>query len=661
MEKSSFIEKTNVREKLHAVALSAPKTSGVYLWKDKAGTVIYVGKAKSLKNRLSSYFTSNRDIKTRILVSRADSIEYIQTENEYEALLLENTLIKKHKPRYNINLKDGKTYPVLKLTNEEFPKLYRTRNIKNDGSKYFGPFPNVSAVDMFLTLIKHNYTLRQCKRLKKRDTPCLYFHIGRCKAPCCGKISAEEYGKDIEEITLLLEGEIEDVSKALKERMKEAAEKKEFEKAARLRDGIQAVYALRGQNIVQDMDPESRDYIAWAFEGTMISIAVLKMRNGRLVGRDLYRSHSLKEEGEILSEFVSAYYVSANEVPPKIFIPQAADGNALIEKWLNEELHAKTRISIIPLEEIEEAADKTSEYTAEEEDHQASQQAAQRADQRVFQEDPLKLSPAEIKHHKAALKMARFNAREDALRRLREQGDFAAVEDLQKRLKLPCLPQRIEGFDIAHLGGTFTVAALISFKEGNPDKKNYRIFRLKNTDGVIDDYASMREVIARRYTRLVNEGADLPDLILIDGGLGQVNAASKIIKALDLNIPVVGLAEKNEEVYFPHNSQPIILPRRSDALRLLQRIRDEAHRFSNTRNNKLRRANKLKTEFENLPHIGKKRAHALLKAFGNMETLKTATAQAIAEAVKISLKQAEEVLEAIKNREQERQEYKLIN
>lgn len=640
------------REKLHTVALSAPKTSGVYLWKDKAGTVIYVGKAKSLKNRLSSYFTSNRDIKTRILVSRAESIEYIQTENEYEALLLENTLIKKHKPRYNINLKDGKTYPVLKLTNEEFPKVYRTRNIKNDGSKYFGPFPNVSAVDMFLALIKHNYTLRQCKRLKKRETPCLYFHIGRCKAPCCGKISAEEYGKDIEEITLLLEGEMEDVSGTLKEKMKEAAEKKEFEKAARLRDGIQAVYALRGQNIVQDMDPESRDYIAWAFEGAMVSIAVLKMRNGRLVGRDLYRSHSLKEEGEILSEFISAYYTSANEVPPKIFIPQAAEGNALIEKWLNEELHAKTRISIIPLEkeslaaeersaadsltEIEEAASKTIGYAVKEPAPLSAQ------------EERLNLSPAEIKHHKAALKMARFNAKEDAMRRLREQGDFAAVEDLQKRLNLPCLPQRIEGFDIAHLGGTFTVAALISFKEGNPDKKNYRIFRLKNTDGVIDDYASMREVIARRYTRLLNEGADLPDLILIDGGIGQVNAASKIVNALDLGIPVIGLAEKNEEVYFPHNSEPVILPRRSDALRLLQRIRDEAHRFSNTRNNKLRRANKLKTEFENLPHIGKKRAHVLLKAFGSTENLKTATAQALSETAKISLKQAEEVLDAVK-------------
>ncbi|MGI5064471.1 excinuclease ABC subunit C [Treponema putidum] len=664
MEQSSFMEKNNVREKLHAVALSAPKTSGVYLWKDKAGTVIYVGKAKSLKNRLSSYFTSNRDIKTRILVFRADSIEYIQTENEYEALLLENTLIKKHKPRYNINLKDGKTYPVLKLTNEEFPKLYRTRNIKNDGSKYFGPFPNVSAVDMFLALIKHNYTLRQCKRLKKRETPCLYFHIGRCKAPCCGKISAEEYGKDIEEITMLLEGEMGEVSAALKEKMKEAAEKKEFEKAARLRDGIQAVYALRGQNIVQDMDPESRDYIAWAFEGTMVSIAVLKMRNGRLVGRDLYRSHSLKEEGEILSEFISAYYTSANEVPPKIFIPQAADGNALIEKWLNEELHAKTRISIIPLEkenitaeetasskietafgtatseEIEEAASKKIDYTVKEPAPLA------------VQEKRLNLSPAEIKHHKAALKMARFNAKEDALRRLREQGDFAAVEDLQKRLNLPCLPQRIEGFDIAHLGGTFTVAALISFKEGNPDKKNYRIFRLKNTDGIIDDYASMREVIARRYTRLVNEGADLPDLILIDGGIGQVNAASKIVNALDLGIPVIGLAEKNEEVYFPHNSEPVILPRRSDALRFLQRIRDEAHRFSNTRNNKLRRANKLKTEFEGLPHIGKKRAFSLLKAFGNMEGLKNTTAQALSETAKISLKQAEEVLASVKGNSQ---------
>ena len=244
--------------------------------------------------------------------------------------------------------------------------------------------------------------------------------------------------------------------------------------------------------------------------------------------------------------------------------------------------------------------------------------------------------------------MARFNAKEDAMRRLREQGDFAAVEDLQKRLNLPCLPQRIEGFDIAHLGGTFTVAALISFKEGNPDKKNYRIFRLKNTDGVIDDYASMREVIARRYTRLLNEGADLPDLILIDGGIGQVNAASKIVNALGLDVPVIGLAEKNEEVYFPHNSEPVILPRRSDALRLLQRIRDEAHRFSNTRNNKLRRANKLKTEFENLPHIGKKRAHVLLKAFGSTENLKMTTAQALSETAKISLKQAEEVLEAVR-------------
>lgn len=628
-----FMSETSIREQLHQIALKAPKTSGVYLWRDKTGVVIYVGKAKSLKNRLSSYFTSGRDIKTRILVSRAAALEYIQTENEYEALLLENTLIKKHSPKYNINLKDGKTYPVLKLTNEAFPRIYRTRNIRNDGAKYFGPFPNITAVDMFLELIKRNYTLRQCKVLRKRQTPCLYFHIGRCKAPCCGKVSSEEYNKAIDEIALLLDGSLETAVTHLKAKMKEAAANLEFETAARIRDGIQAVYALRGQNIVQDMDPESRDYIAWAFEGAMVTFAVLRMRNGRLVGRDVYRSHSLKNDEEILSEFLAAYYTDKQQVPPHIFIPHSGAGNALAEKWFKDVLYAETQITFISIEDaLPTLAEKNGESNIA-----ASPTVAYTKDDGI--------PAAEKRRHKAALKMAQFNAKEDAARRLREQGDFAAVEDLQKCLNLPLPPHRIEGYDIAHLHGTFPAAALISFKDGNPDKKNYRLFRLKTTDGIIDDYASMREAVARRYTRLLNEGADMPDLILVDGGIGQVNAAFKIITALGLDIPIIGLAEKNEEVYFPHKTMPVVLPRRSGALRLLQRIRDEAHRFSNTWNNKLRTKAELHLQFEALPHIGTKKAALLLKEFGSFDNLKQATAESISDAAKISKKQAEEIVQ----------------
>ncbi len=661
---SEKIEKKTKREELHEFALKAPKSSGVYLWKDKKETVIYVGKAKSLKNRLSSYFSSQNDIKTRILISNADSIEYIQTENEYEALLLENNLIKKYKPKYNINLKDGKTYPVLKLTNEKYPRIYRTRNIKNDGAKYFGPFPNVSAVDSFLSLVKQNYKLRECKILRKRSSPCLYFHIGKCDAPCCKEIDDDKYNQDVDEIALLLDGDFEASLESLKVKMKEAASKQEFEKAARLRDGISAVYNLRGQNIVQDFDPESRDYIAWAFEGAMVSFAVLRMRNGKLIGRDLYRSQSLKDEKEILSEFLSAYYTEASEVPPRIFIPFSA-GNELAEKWLSSELGAKTEITIIPLEENAENRESSGYESfdvtgvmAELENSEiidnemqsaeiAAEAKAKYSPEASASKSGLKISKKEYAHHKAALKMARFNAKEDALRRLKEQGDFVAVEDLQKRLNLPVLPQRIEGYDIAHLGGTYTVASLISFKDGNPDKKNYRIFKLKTTECHIDDYTSMKEVIARRYTRLLNEGADLPDLIMVDGGKGQVNAAYSVLSALDLDIPVVGLAKRNEEVFFPHRSEPVIMPRRSDALRLLQRVRDETHRFANTRNSKFRRKGKLKTEFENLPNIGKKRAHLLLEQFGTIEDLKKADKKIIASVAKISESQAEAILNAL--------------
>lgn len=633
-------EQADVREALHQYALSAPKTSGVYLWRDEKDIVIYVGKAKSLKNRLSSYFASKRDIKTRILVSRARRIEYIQTDNEYEALLLENNLIKKYKPRYNINLKDGKTYPVLKITNERYPRLYRTRRIQNDGARYFGPFPNVPAVDDFLSLIKRTYTLRQCKRLKKRE-PCLYFHIGRCSAPCADKISETDYRKDIDEIALLLEGDLKKPLAELTEKMKAAAAAREFEKAARIRDGMQAVRALRGQNSVEDMDPEARDYIGWAAEGALITFTVFKMRGGKVVGRDLYRTESLKDEAEVLPEFLIAYYTDPKQIPPHIFVC-AGQEYELAEQWFADRLGVKVTITAIPLEERKQAAATDTESLTAVNEHSYRIDNTEAA---AAEKTPV-YSAAILRRHKAALAMAQFNAKEDAARRIKELGDFPALEELQKILSLDRPPHRIEGFDIAHLHGKYTVASLISFKDGNPDKKNYRIFRLRTTDGIIDDYASMREAVARRYTRLLNEAAELPDLIMIDGGIGQVNAAKAILDALELDIPLVGLAEKNEELYRPHINKPIVLPRRSAALRVLQRVRDETHRFANTRNNRLRSKEELHLQFEQLPHIGEKRAARLLRSFSSIEKLAAASVEAAAAAARITQAQAEEVIAA---------------
>jgi excinuclease ABC subunit C len=631
-------EQTGIREKLHATALDAPKTPGVYLWKDEAGAVIYVGKAKSLKNRLSSYFISNRELKTRILVSRAHSIEYITCDNEYEALLLENTLIKKYSPRYNINLKDGKTYPVIRITGERFPRVYRTRTIRNDGAQYFGPFPNVAALDQFLEFVKRSYHFRQCRTLKKRTVPCLYYHIGRCLAPCCDKVSEEEYRKELDEIVLLLEGRdsrepngATDSIARLTALMKEAASNLMFERAARIRDGLRAIATLSEQNAVVDMDPEARDYIAWAAEGTMVTFAVLQMRAGRLSGRDLYRVRSLKDEEEILPEFLMAYYTEPDRVPPRIFVPTES-GLELAEEWLSKGLGISTRISVVPLPD-EAASDEAKPDEAEvaegnfaeavaapDEDYISHKADASEAGDTSVREEP-------DRRHRAAMAMARFNAREDAKRRLREHGDFPALEELKRTLGLPRIPSRIEGFDIAHLGGRLPVASLISFRDGNPDRKNYRVFRLRTTDGVIDDFASMREVTSRRYSRLLNEGEELPDLILIDGGIGQVNAVKGVIDALGADIPIVGLAKEDEELYLPGNSTPIRLPKRSDALRLLQRVRDETHRFATTKNQRLRTKENTTLIFERLPGIGPRKAVAILEGFGSLEALAEAVAE----------------------------------
>ena len=594
------------RDLLHETALKAPLSSGVYLWRNPENTVIYVGKAKNLKNRLSSYFSGRKDVKTRLLISHAASIEYITTTNEYEALLLENNLIKKYNPRYNINLKDGKSYPVLRITNEDFPRIFKTRRILQDGSKYFGPYPDVNALDTFIETIFKLYPVRRCRTFRKRDTPCLYYHMNQCKAPCCKKISKQSYNEFFGEITTLLEGKGEETTAKLTKQMKDAAKELNFEKAARLRDGIKALMVLQNQNIVESFDSEDRDYIAYNREGELISFTVLKIRQGKLIGRNNFRCTSLNEDEELLGEFMNAYYTDSTHIPPYIYVP-TQNGLEIVSKWLEETFDSSSQIILVD-DSIPNAA-----------------------------------------RHKAAMNMAFQNAREDIIRRLRERGDTPALEELKTLLDLDNLPLRIEGFDIAHIGGKFPVASLISFYNGNPDKKNYRYFRLKTTDGIIDDFASMKEAVSRRYTRLLNEQQDLPDLILIDGGIGQVNAAEGILQSLDLDIPIIGLAEKNEEIYLPGNSTPLILPRRSDALRLLQRVRDETHRFATSKNQKLRTKENTQSPLLQIPNIGEKRALLLQKEFTTLENLCNQEESKVAQLLHIKADEATDILLNAKN------------
>jgi len=560
---------------IKAMVRTFPEQSGVYIMKDDEGTIIYVGKAKVLRNRVRSYFSGDKDPKTRLLVSRIDTIDYIVTSNEYEALLLENSLIKKWKPKYNINLKDGKTYPVIRVTNEPFPRVYRTRRVIQDGSAYFGPFTQIGSIDLYLQLIEKIFPLRKCKgQLKKRKQPCLYYHIGRCKAPCCGKISREEYAKTIHDVKELLSGNTAKLRKRLEKEMMAASKIMAFEKAADIRDTIRALDTLESDQTVVDFDPESRDYIGMAIEGALVSFAVLQMRGGKLQGHELFRAESYSQEEDSLSEFLIHYYERYKTLPAQIFLPKEMDTGALTDYFRKER---KAEIAFLP--------------------------------------------PGEGKVY-SLLRMALENARIDLDKRLRDRVHLPALEALVTLLGLSRLPRRIEGFDIAQLHGKFAVASMVSFKNGFPDKPEYRRYHIKSLEGKIDDFGAIREVIARRYTRLKNENLPLPDLILVDGGKGQVSSAMSILSALELDhIPVIGLAKKFEEIVIPHQPDAIRLPEGDSALRILQHVRDEAHRFATGLNKRLREKDLSFSLLEGFPGIGPKRSTQLMETYVSIETI----------------------------------------
>jgi excinuclease ABC subunit C len=640
------------RQKLKDQVREAPCEAGVYIMKDAEGRIIYVGKAKALRNRLSSYFSGEKDIKTAILMRQAASVETIITAGEYEALLLENTLIKQHSPKYNIKLTDGKTYPVIRLTSGPFPRVFRTRHIVEDGSDYFGPFANVGAVDDMLDIIDRVFPLRKCRRLKKRSSPCMYYHINRCAAPCCGKIGETDYGIQVERVRKLLAGESAELIADLTAEMNREARALRYERAAGLRDAVKAIETLSTASTVVDFDPLGRDYIAWAAEGVLATWSVFSMRGGKLTGRELYPTRSASDEEESLETFIASYYNESRIPPVRIFIyrpavetaesalPKSApaedspaetgsvetgppesgqtrtgpDGLARIRRWFREELNVEPEL-VFCAAGVPGAAglsDAPDGATAAESDSAA-------------------------KHHAAIIAMVRQNAEEDLRRRLRERGAGPALDELAGALRLRNRPETIEGFDIAQLDGKHPVASLISFKNGIPDRKNYRRFKLRSVVGIVDDFASMREAVQRRYSRLLREGKELPDLILIDGGIGQVNAARGVLDELGIRCDVAGLAKRDEELWLPGQREPVRLSLRSEALKVLQHVRDETHRFATSLNQKLRSKDLRFDALESVEGIGPARAAALIKAFGSLEAIAAADAGDIAAACGISL------------------------
>jgi excinuclease ABC subunit C len=590
---------TERRARLKALVKQAPQNPGVYLMRDEAGDIIYVGKAKNLRNRLSSYFSGKKDIKTRHLVSRIHQIEWVLAAHEYEALLIENNFIKEHSPRYNINLKDGKTYPSIRITNEEFPRVFRTRRIINDGSEYFGPFPSAETIDTYLDLIKRMFPLRRCVKMKKRATPCMYYHIGRCPGPCAGKISREDYLERVDEVRKLLSGDTESLVKDLEREMRRAAGELRFEEAARLREAIKAIQSFIGHsNAVDFNNLDARDYVAWEAEGEQVSYVVFQMREGKLRNRDSFIEHLVSDELETLDAFLARYYEEGRTPPATIFV-RRADSTDAIARYLSERFDSRIDVRV-----------------------------------------------PDSERHWAVMNLAVQNAKEELAKRRRMHGDFAALVELKEALGLGSMPLRIEGFDIAQLGGKHTVASLVSFRNGIPDKKNYRYFKIRSVEGQIDDFAAMREAVARRYTRLINEEAELPDLVLVDGGTGQVSAAKEILDDLGLDIDLAGLAKRNEEVWLPGRSKPVVLAKDSPALRVLVAVRDETHRFATGLSRKLRISDATFRVLQEVPGIGDVRAKSILREVGSLEAVAQAEPGYITSIAHVNEETARKVIDA---------------
>lgn len=588
MSKIKSEQNTALIEKLD----SLPTLPGVYQFKDKNDKIIYVGKAKNLRSRVRSYFRSTVDSpKTLALVQKIRDFQLIVTDNEVEALVLENNLIKELKPKYNISLKDDKTFPYIRVTSEPYPQVFTTRNVVRDGSKYFGPYTNVKDMKSSLRMINQTFKIRSCKHYINGDSiakgkvkVCLDYHIKKCDGPCAGFVAETEYNKMVSNLIKVLKGKSDVLIKELQHEMKIASDNYQFEKAAEIRDTIKKLEVYSSKQKIVSTDFGDRDVITVAVEGKDVACTILNIREGRLVGRKQLILFSTLDEhlSQIYASVIKLYYTEFVDIPKEIITEVVPFEMPTIIDWLKIKAEKNVRI-VVP----------------------------------QIKSDTMSL-----------LKMSKQNSilqlKDIQLQKMKKEGNLPYVlQALKRDLRLNVLPRTIECFDISHIQGSDTVASLVVFVDGKPKKSLYRRFIIKDVEGV-DDFASMREVVERRYSRLKKEDTPLPELIMVDGGKGQLSSAVSILEELGYsNYNIIGLAKRLEEIFFPGDSEAQTIPKTSSSLKLLQHLRDEAHRFAITFHRERRSKRTFQTELTEIKGIGEKVATKLLIQFNSISEIKT--------------------------------------
>lgn len=592
-----------------------PNAPGVYLMKNTAGNIIYVGKAASLHKRVKSYFSSGKKLssKAQCMVRDIADIDFFVTSSEQEALILELNLIKRYRPRYNVSLKDDKSFPYLKVDmDSEWPRIYVTRRLEEDGGRYFGPFTSARSVRQTLQVIREIFPVRSCKKqLTGTNTrPCLKYYIKRCPGPCIGAVSKEEYAGVIRQIVLFLEGKQERVIREVEARMKEASGKLDFEKAALLRDRIRAVReVIDAQKLAARVSGE-QDVIAFAGDKDKTYTQVFFVRSGRLVGRESFvlEGTRFEEPSRIMTSFIEQFYHAASGIPPLLLLQHPPEDRDFIQNWLRSKRGGQVRI-YVPRRGSRKALVDT-----------VAENACQGLEQ--------------------------MKIRQMAAPRVIE----SALEEIKSEFNLRCPPLRLEGYDISDIQGRMAVGSLVVFEQGRPKTTAYRRFRIKTVPGA-DDYAMLAEVISRRFKRLGGSSGDwavMPDLILIDGGRGQLNAALGAIERAGVGpLPVVSIAKENEAVFIPGRSEPVVLPGNSAGLQLLERVRDEAHRFATGYHRRLRSRNSMASALDEISGIGVRRRRALLRRFGSIAGVRRASVEDLAAVYNMNRELAKRVKEQL--------------
>ncbi|MBA7571722.1 UvrABC system protein C [subsurface metagenome] len=594
-----------------------PPSPGVYLMKDAEGNILYVGKAANLHQRVRSYFSAGQKLSPKLerMVARVDDFDFFVTTSEQEALILELNLIKRHRPGYNVRLKDDKTFPYLKIDiNEDWPRVHITRRLEENGGRYFGPFASAKSVRQTLKVLKGIFPFRSCRKsITGTDLrPCLEYHIHHCLGPCIGIVSKEEYAEVIKQVILFLEGKQEMVAQELQSKMDKAAEALDFEKAVLLRDQIQAIdRVIEGQRIATTVSGE-QDVIAFASDKDQAYVQVFFIRSGKLIGRESFVLQGARSEDpeQIMANFIKQFYASAPHIPPLLLLQYPVEDRTIIESWLQSKRGAKVHIQV---------------------------------PRRGTKKQLVRIVAKNAQQSLEQLKVKQL-ATPTAL--------AAALAEIKRKLHLPRLPSRMEGYDISSIQGTVAVGSMVVFEEGKPKPSHYRRFRIKTVSGA-NDYAMLQEVVKRRFKRSLksdastpNTWAILPDLVLIDGGKGQLNSVLAAMHEVGVgSVPTASLAKENEEIFVPQKREPIILPRSSPGLQLLQRLRDEAHRFALGYHQKIRRRQTFASALDSIPGIGPRRKRALLKQFGSVQAIREAPIEELATARGMSKNLAQKVKE----------------